>query len=110
MTQRSAATTAVGLSLFWLAVTLSQGGVAWVPAFVAALAMLWSSRLCQPEEFWGRNASGTVFWLSLAVYLSTFRWRGGDDTPASILPIAMLRHGTLALDPVIDPWLTGKYK
>ncbi|MBI3553285.1 MAG: hypothetical protein HY077_12390 [Elusimicrobia bacterium] len=110
MPQRSMAVLTAWLAGLWLVVALSQGGVAWTPAFLLSLAMLWSSYLCDPIGFWDRNAHGTVFFAALAVYLSTFRWRGGDDTPASILPIAILKHGTLALDPVIDPWLTGKWK
>ncbi|HAM35765.1 MAG TPA: hypothetical protein DEB40_06510 [Elusimicrobia bacterium] len=41
----------------------------------------------------------TLFLLCLTVYLSTFRWHGGDDIPGSLLPYSFLGHGTLTLDP-----------
>jgi len=55
----------------------------------------------------GRSGAGwferrprmTLFWLCLTVYLSTFRWHGGDDIPNSLLPYALLGHGTLTFDP-----------
>jgi hypothetical protein len=37
--------------------------------------------------------------FSLTLYLSTFRWHGGDDIPNIILPFALLRHGTLSMEP-----------
>lgn len=45
-----------------------------------------------PERF--------LFWLCLTLYLASFRWHGGDDIPNSMLPFVILRHGTLAFDPV----------
>jgi len=37
--------------------------------------------------------------LAAAIYLSTFRWHGGDDIPNSLLPFSLLRHGTLSMEP-----------
>lgn len=67
--------------------------VPWTCLFLFSLAALIKS--------WkkdGRSAQ-TVFFLALTLYLSTFRWHGGDDIPNSILPFSILRYGTLALDP-----------
>jgi len=74
----------------------------WTPAFPAAA--LWAAWLWRDAR---RNASSPFdahpalfpFALSLAVYLSTFRWHGGDDIPNIILPFALLRHGTLSMEP-----------
>ena len=99
------ATAATGL---WLVVALVRGGVPWTPAFLAslsALAWLWKQSGGRPGE---RYPVATVFFFACAAYLSTFRWHGGDDISNSLLPFALLRHGTLVLDPVADPWLTGK--
>lgn len=41
-----------------------------------------------------------LFWLTMTLYLATFRWHGGDDIPASVLPFALLRHGTLSMEPL----------
>jgi len=49
-----------------------------------------------------------VFLAALAAYLSTRHWHGGDDLPSILLPFALLRHGTLALDPFIDDWFRGR--
>jgi hypothetical protein len=107
MPQRSAAVVAAWAAGIWLAIALCRGGIAWTPAFLAGSALLWWTH---SKGEWRDNMGAFVFLAAATIYLSTFRWRGGDDQPATLLPIAILKHGTLALDPVIDPWLTGKYK
>ncbi len=47
-----------------------------------------------------------LFWGSLALYLGSLRWHGGDDIPNSMLPFVILRHGTLAFDPIRE-WATN---
>lgn len=67
--------------------------VPWTCLFLfslAALAKSWKND--------GRSTQ-TIFFLALTLYLSTFRWHGGDDIPNSILPFSILGHGTLSLDP-----------
>ncbi|MBI3548573.1 MAG: hypothetical protein HY078_05920 [Elusimicrobia bacterium] len=91
----------------WLVVELGRGGVPWTPAFVLALAALWMLRERGAAESTGGTA-WLVFWSCLAFYLSTFRWHGGDDAPNSLLPFCILRSGTFALNPVLDPWFLGK--
>jgi hypothetical protein len=107
MRQRSAAVFAAWVGGVWVVVALCRGGIAWTPAFLTGLAFLW---LTYSRGSWRENPGAFVFLAAATIYLSTFRWRGGDDQPATLLPIAILKHGTLTLDPVIDPWLTGKYK
>jgi hypothetical protein len=85
---------------------LGRGVVVWTPACLLAAALLWREREASRGEW--RWTPKRVFLAAFAVYLSTFRWRGGDDTPTSLVPLAVLQHGTLTLDAVIDPWLTGK--
>lgn len=87
----------------WLLVELWRCGVPWTPAFFLTLswaALLWPEKEKRPASF--------AFFASLAVYLSTFRWHGGDDITNSLLPFAVLRHGTLAMNPVLSPFLDGK--
>lgn len=96
---------ALGAAALWLAAALCLGGVVWTPALALALAVLWRERARGGAWAW---TPGRVFWAVFALYLSTFRWKGGDDIPASLIPLALLEHGTLALDPVLDPWLAGK--
>jgi len=90
----------------WLAVELARGGVPWTAAFFLSLALL--CFLQSREGGLKAHPDLSVFLAALAFYLSSFRWRGGDDIPASLIPLSVLRHGTLALDPVLDPWLSGK--
>jgi len=99
---------AVAATALWLVVELGRGGVPWTPAFLASsagLAWLWTLSAGRP---WERFPAATVFFGACVAYLSTFRWHGGDDISNSLIPFALLRHGTLYLDPVADPWLTGK--
>lgn len=110
MPQRSTAYWPAGLAGLWIAVALCRGSIVWTPAFLAGLFWLWAAYVREPGNFWRKNLPGFVFVASVTLYLSTFHWRGGDDQPATLLPIAILKHGTLTLDPVIDPWLSGKYQ
>ena len=52
-----------------------------------------------------RNQSGqspwtarALFYLTLFLFLSDFRWHGSDDMPACLLPFAILREGRFVLD------------
>lgn len=96
------------LPALWLIAALAMGGLVPAPAFVlclALLAALWKRSGGRPLE---RFPDSTLFLVLLATYLSTFRWHGGDDAPNSLLPFCVLRHGTLTLEPVLDPWFTNK--
>lgn len=75
--------------------------VPWTCLFLFSLASTIAS--------WKKDgaSSQTLFFLALTVYLSTFRWHGGDDIPNSILPFSILRHGTLSLDP-FRAWFEGR--
>ncbi len=96
------------LPALWLLAALAMGGLVPAPAFVLSLcllAALWQRSGGRPLE---RFPDASLFLVLLAAYLSTFRWHGGDDAPNSLLPFCILRHGTLTLEPVLDPWFTGK--
>ncbi|MBI3548571.1 MAG: hypothetical protein HY078_05910 [Elusimicrobia bacterium] len=97
---------AVSVFSFAVLLELARGGVPWVPAFLLAVAALAYLRLNGGAEW--KDSPWAVFWACLACYLATFRWHGGDDVTNSLIPFCVLRHGTLALNPVLDPWLTGK--
>jgi len=56
----------------------------------------------QRENRLERRPAWALFLLCLTAYLSTFRWHGGDDIPNSLLPYALLGHGTLTFDPFPD--------
>lgn len=87
----------------WLSAEMWRGGIPWTPAFFLACL----APFAYPHgarALWKRRPAAVVFCSALALYLSTFRWRGGDDGPNSLLPLCLLKHGTLALDSVIDPW------
>lgn len=92
----------------WLLITMSVGGLLPAPAFVLCLSLLSWLRLRADGRLFDRSPDAAVWLLLCAVYLSTFRWHGGDDMPNSLLPFSILRHGTLSLDPVLTPWFTGK--
>lgn len=89
----------------WTLFALARGGVVWTPAFALSLALLLRER-GKPGPW--RWTPERALLAALALYLSTFRWKGGDDIPASLIPLAILEHGTLALDAVASPWLDGK--
>ena len=96
------------ITAVWLLVTLAMGGLVPAPAFALCLALLgWLWRRSNGRPF-ERFPDATLGLILLAAYLSTFRWHGGDDAPNSLLPFCLLRHGTLTLEPVLDPWFVGK--
>lgn len=103
-----AAKAAALVFVLWLIFELIRGGVPWTPAFFMALAFLWVTWKRCNGRLWDEYPATAVFLISLTAYLSTFRWHGGDDIPNSLIPFAILRYGTLRLDPVLNPWLTGK--
>lgn len=87
---------------------MALGGLVPAPAFALSLALLvnlWARSGGKPFTRFPDAALGLTL---LAVYLSTFRWHGGDDMPNSLLPFCLLRHGTLTLEPVLDPWFANK--
>ncbi len=101
-------TAPIWLGATWLLATMALGGLVPAPAFalcLALLARLWTRSGGKPFERFPDASLGLTL---LAVYLSTFRWHGGDDAPNSLLPFCLLRHGTLTLEPVLDPWFVGK--
>ncbi|MBI5202600.1 MAG: hypothetical protein HY925_13500 [Elusimicrobia bacterium] len=97
---------ATGLALLWTAAALWRGGVVWTPAFLAALfGLFW---LCLAEKrAWESRPELFLFLASSAIYLSSFRWHGGDDLPTSLVPFALLRDHTFALDGWLSPFLDG---
>jgi hypothetical protein len=100
-----AAATLAGL---WLFAEMFRGGLVPAPAFVlcaALFAWLWRHSGGKP---YARHPDAALGLTLLAVYLSTFRWHGGDDAPNSLIPFCILRYGTLTLEPVLDPWFAGK--
>ncbi len=88
----------------WLIWEFSRGGIPWVPAFFVAFL----NALSAWSRGWRDRPALFLFWSGTAAYLSTFRWHGGDDTDVSLIPLALLKHGTLALNAVMDPFLIGK--
>jgi hypothetical protein len=86
---------------------MALGGLVPAPAFalcLTLLAKLWRDSSGKP---FARFPDAALALTLIAVYLSTFRWHGGDDAPNSLLPFCILRHGTLTLEPVLEPWFTG---
>lgn len=104
--RRRAAGAATAVAVFWMLAALSSGGVVWTPAFLASAAGL--AWLCAVHpRAWDTRPSLFLFLASAAVYLSTFRWRGGDDLPTSLVPFALLRDHTFVLDGWLSPFLDG---
>lgn len=80
----------------------------WTALFVLAagtLAHLHRLERAAGRELLRSRPDAALFWLCLACYLASFRWHGGDDIPNSLLPYAILKHGTLSFDPYRD-WAT----
>lgn len=99
---------AAALAAAWLVAEMARGGLVPAPAFaltVVLLAKLWRDSAGKP---FARSPDAALGLTLLAVYLSTFRWHGGDDIPNSLIPFCVLRYHTLTLEPVINPWLAGK--
>ncbi|UPT72505.1 MAG: hypothetical protein M0D55_11025 [Elusimicrobiota bacterium] len=97
---------ALAVSAVWLLVCLATG--ARLPAAALATALSALGVLRSLEGGWAKRPALSLALAHVALYMSTFRWHGGDDIPNSLLPFALLNHGTLALDAVMDPWLTGR--
>lgn len=75
----------------------------WVALFAlsaAALARLWTREKKAGREPAQSRPEMLLFLFCLTLYLASFRWHGGDDIPNSVLPFAILRHGTLSFDPL----------
>lgn len=83
----------------------ARGGYPATAAFAAALAGLW--RTWASGSPWSDRPALGVFLVCFAAYLSTFRWHGGDDLPNTLVPLALLRHGTPALDLFYDAWFAN---
>lgn len=105
--QRRAAVTFLALAGLGLLIELARGGVPWTPAFLLCLGAVGLLFAADPRPWESRPAS-LLFWGCAAMYLSSFRWHGGDDLPTSLVPFALLRDGTFLLDRWIDPFLAGK--
>lgn len=101
-------TAAIALSSIALAVELARGGHPPAALLAVAATSLWYLAVRHGRAVWDERPCAVVFFASLAAYLSTFRWHGGDDLPNSLLPFAILRHGTMALNDVARPLLTDK--
>lgn len=97
---------ALAAAAAWLLVCLATGARFPAAAIATALAALWVARSL--EGGWEKRPALALALAHVALYMSTFRWHGGDDIPNSLLPFALLRHGTLAMDAVMHPWLTGR--
>lgn len=97
---------AVAAAAMWLLACMATGARFPAAALAAALAALWLLR--SMKGGWANRPALSLALAHFALYFSTFRWHGGDDIPNSLLPFALLHYGTLAMDPVIDPWLTGR--
>ena len=92
----------------WFLVVLSLGRELFIPAFALSLAALWALFDRSSGRPWSRYPVATVFYGFLALYLSTCRYRPADDLPSLLVPWALLRHGTLALDAFVPAWLSGQ--
>jgi len=97
---------ALAVCATWLLVCLAVGARFPAAAIALALAVLWLLRTT--DGTWEKRPALALALAHFALYFTTFRWHGGDDIPNSLLPFALLRHGTLAMDPVMHPWLTGR--
>lgn len=96
-----------GLALTFAASLALGGPPRFLPPWTAGLALSAAmlARLWLRERRAGRGPlqsrpQAALFWLCLTLYLSSLRWHGGDDIPASMLPFCILRHGTLGFEPV----------
>ena len=113
MNRETAGRAVVAVPAAAFAAALALGGAPrfippWTALFALSAALL--TRLWLAERRAGRNAfltrpDAAVFLLCLTLYLATFRWHGGDDIPNSLLPYAILKHGTLSFDPYRE-WAT----
>ncbi len=97
---------ALAAAAAWLLFCLATGARFPAAALATALAALWALR--SRDGGWEKRPALALALAHVGLYMSTFRWHGGDDIPNSLIPFALLRHGTLALDAVMHPWLTGR--
>lgn len=97
---------ALAAAAAWLLVCLATGARFPAAAIATALAALWVLRSL--DGGWEKRPALALALAHVALYMSTFRWHGGDDIPNSLLPFALLRHGTFAMESVMHPWLTGR--
>lgn len=98
----------VGLLSCLFAASLALGGP---PRFIppwSALFLL-SLSVCivrgRRGSWLETRPSESLFFICLTLYLSSFRWHGGDDIPNSLLPFSILRHGTFSFEP-FRAWAT----
>ncbi len=70
---------------------------------LAAFLFYTAERKQQGLSLWTAQA---LFYLTLFLFLSNFRWHGSDDMPACLLPFAILREGRLVLDTYAS-WFAG---
>src|SRR2546423_1401693 len=90
------ASLAFGLNNPWVRVSPWTGVFLWA----AAAFLERAADVRRGDRPWYEAKPGELLFLgSLALYLSTFRWKGGDDIPTSLLPFCILRHGTISLEP-----------
>lgn len=98
-----------GLAMVWLLVSLALGlPGSWTPAFFVAFFLwlgLWTNEGGRP---WESRPTLFCFLSSLGLYLSTFRWHGGDDITNCLAALALVKHGTLSLNQVLSPFLDNK--
>lgn len=105
--QRRAAVVVLASAGLWLLFELARGGVPWTPAFLLSLGAV-GLLFAADRRPWESRPGAFLFWGCAALYLSSFRWHGGDDLPTSLVPFALLRDGTFRLDGWVEPYLAGK--
>jgi hypothetical protein len=74
----------------------------WTSFFALSLALtvrLWLKARREDKNPFDAHPALFPFLLAFTFYLSSFRWHGGDDIPNSLLPFAILRQGTLTMEP-----------
>ncbi len=74
----------------------------WTAFFTLSLALtlrLWFQARKEDKDPFDAHPALFPFLLAFTFYLSSFRWHGGDDIPNSLLPFAILRQGTLTMEP-----------
>lgn len=99
---KSLSTAAFAAALAAFVFESARGGYPAGAAFAVALTGIW--RASSGGALWSERPALGVFLVCFAAYLSTFRWHGGDDLPNTLVPLALLRHGTPALDLFYDAW------
>ena len=102
-----AASAALAIASTAFLVESARGGFPATAAFAAAVAGIWLASVQRAASPWSDRPALGVFLVCFAAYLSTFRWHGGDDLPNTLVPLALLRHGTLALDVFYEAWFAN---